>query len=122
MDRGGEGMRLLAEGVLQRPEEFGVRSIDQLFGQVSKSRFDGGPHLVEEFLDAGFTPFNGLRCGRDGSVQHGCDPAVMAMDESGFPTTPTAYSKGCPFAPKILNRTPNCSTASFAIAIRARVW
>jgi hypothetical protein len=117
MDRGGEGMHLFAEGVLQRPEQFGVWSIDELFGQLSESRFGGSPHLVEEFLDTGFTPFSGLCCSRSRSVQHGCDLAVMAMDESGFPTTSTAYPKGCPFAPKIPNRTRSEEPGLFALAI-----
>lgn len=112
MGGGGERMRLVAEGILQRPEEFGVRSVHELFRHLSERWFGGGSQLAEEFLDAGFTVFNGLFCGRSRSVQHGCDLAVTAMDQCGFPTTPTAYPKGGPFTPKKLNRTPSGPAAA----------
>ena len=43
---GGERVSVVAQVVLQRPEEFRVGRIDELLGQVSESRFGGGPQLV----------------------------------------------------------------------------
>ena len=106
MRRGGQRLGVVAQVVLQRPEELCVGGIDELFGHLSEGRFGGGPQLGQEGLDTGFAVFSDLCCGRSRRVQHGCDLAVTAKGQSDFPTTPTAYAKGGPFTPKKLNRTP----------------
>jgi hypothetical protein len=86
---GGEGVSVVAEFVLQGAEELGVGDIDESLGHLPEGGLGGGAQLGQEFLEAGFAVFNALCCGRNRSVQHGCDLAVTAMGQKGFPTTPT---------------------------------
>ena len=77
---------MVAELGLEVAEELVVRGIDEGLGHEAEGVLGGGPQLLEEGLNTGFTVFRGRRSGRVVNRQPGCRLAVKAKGARGFPT------------------------------------
>ena len=59
MRRGGERVGAVAQAQLDVAEQLPVGGIDELLGHAAEGLVGGGPQLVHQGADAGFTVFRG---------------------------------------------------------------
>ena len=59
MGGGGQVVGAVAEAEFDRAEQLPVRGIEEVFGHAAEGLFGGGPQLVHEGADVGFTVFRG---------------------------------------------------------------